>query len=271
MSTSPKVVLITGGSSGIGLACAKLFVAQKWQVAITGRNAETLNEAFLEISTSQNQLLTIVADVSRPEDCAAMVQQTVAHFGRLDCLINNAGISMRALFEEVQMEAFFQVMDINFKGMVYATKLALPHITAAKGNIIAISSIAGYRGLPGRTAYSASKFAMNGFMEALRLELKTQGVHVGVVSPGFTASNIRKRALKADGSPQGDSPLQENKLMSAEEVAEAIYGAVIHRKREVVLTTQGKLTVWVNKLLPTLADKLVFNHFKKEKDSPIGR
>jgi short-subunit dehydrogenase len=146
----------------------------------------------------------------------------------------------------------------------------LPHITAAKGNIIAISSIAGYRGLPGRTAYSASKFAMNGFMEALRLELQTQGVHVGVVSPGFTASNIRKRALKADGSPQGDSPLHENKLMSAEEVAEAIYWAVIYRKREVVLTTQGKLTVWVNKLLPTLADKLVFNHFKKEKDSPIG-
>lgn len=264
-----KTVIITGGSSGIGLATARHFLQHGWNVAITGRNADTLATACAELNLWHTQLLAIEADVSSMAACEAMVAQTLQTFGQIHCLINNAGISMRALFQDLQLKAFEQVMQINFMGTVYATKCALPHLIATKGSIVGISSIAGYRGLPGRTAYSASKFAMNGFLEALRLELMPAGVHVGVVSPGFTASNIRKRALKADGTPQGDTPLDEGKLMSAEQVAAEIYQCVTGRKREVILTTQGILAVWLNKLLPSLADKLVFNHFKKEKDSPV--
>ena len=128
-----------------------------------------------------------------------------------------------------------------------------------------ISSIAGYRGLPGRTGYSASKFAMHGFLEALRTELLPQGVHVLLACPGFTASNIRNVALAADGQAQGESPRDEQQMMSSEEVAEHICcSAVRQRRRDLVLTGQGKLTVWLNRLLPGLADKLVLKHFRKE-------
>ncbi|MEM7038439.1 MAG: SDR family NAD(P)-dependent oxidoreductase, partial [Bacteroidota bacterium] len=138
-----------------------------------------------------------------------------------------------------------------------------------KGSIIGVSSIAGFRGLPGRTGYSASKFAMHGFLESLRTEVLKKGVHVLVACPGFTASNIRKVALTADGSQQGDTPLKEKKLMSSEEVADHIYKATVRRKRTIVLTRQGKLTVWLNKRFPKFMDKMVYNHFAKEPDSPL--
>jgi short-subunit dehydrogenase len=162
-------------------------------------------------------------------------------------------------------------MEVNFWGTVNCTHFALPHITRSKGVIMGISSVAGYRGLPGRTGYSASKFAMQGFMESLRTELLHTGVHVMWVSPGFTASNIRNVARASDGSHQGETPLDEGKLMSAETCADHIFQAIEARKRTLVLTTQGKLAVWINKLLPGLADKLVYNHFLKEPDSPLKK
>jgi short-subunit dehydrogenase len=198
-----------------------------------------------------------------------MVADTIARFGQLDVLINNAGISMRALFQDLNLDVIRQVMDINFYGTVYATKYALPHILHTRGSILGISSIAGYRGLPGRTGYSASKFAMHGFLETLRTEVLDKGVHVMVACPGFTASNIRSAALTASGQVQGESPLEEGKMMSAEEVADRILKATRQRKRDLVMTTQGKLTVFLNKWLPGLTDRLVLNHFKKEKDSPV--
>jgi len=264
-----KVVLITGSTSGIGKAMAKSFGRAGAQVVIMGRNRTNLEGTAQELNQLHIRNLAILADVSKEADCARMVSETVAAFGKLDILINNAGISMRALFRDLDLEVIRKVMDINFYGTVYATKFALPHILKTKGSIIGISSIAGYRGLPGRTGYSASKFAMHGFLETLRTEVLNQGVHVMIACPGFTASNIRNSALTASGQVQGESPLDEGKIMSAEEVADIILKATQKRKRDVVMTAQGKLTVFLNKWLPGLTDKLVLNHFKKEKDSPV--
>lgn len=267
-----RVVLITGGSSGIGralvLACAQAGAA----VAFTGRDTSGLAQtsALLTSTVPDARHLAIRADVAVAADCHRSVAETVAAFGRLDVLINNAGISMRALFEDVNPAVLRRLMDVNFFGTVETTHAALPHLLASRGSIVGVSSIAGYRGLPGRTGYSASKFAMHGFLEALRTELRPRGVHVLLACPGFTASNIRQTALLADGRPQGDSPRDEAAMMQPDEVAAAILDAVHHRRRDLVLTGQGKLTVFLNRWLPSLADKLVYNHFVKE-EGGFGR
>ena len=266
-----KVVLITGGTSGIGKALAFAFGREGAKIAFSGRKQAGLDETSAELSAAGIDNLAIQADVSIEADCERMVQETVNKYGRLDILINNAGISMRALFEDLDLSVLRQVMDINFWGTVYSTKYALPYIKQAKGSIIGISSIAGYRGLPARTGYSASKFAMHGFLETLRTELLHSGVHVLLACPGFTASNIRNTALAADGKQQGETPREEEKMMSAEEVADRILKATIKRKRDLVMTTQGKMAVWINKLFPSLADKLVYNVMAKEKDSPLKK
>lgn len=266
-----KVVLITGGTSGIGKALAFAFGRAGAKVVVSGRNQQNLSSTSQELAAAGIDNLALNADVSVEEQCQRMVQETVDKYGRLDVLINNAGISMRALFEDLDLNVIRQVMDINFWGTVYSTKYALPYIKQAKGSVIGISSIAGYRGLPARTGYSASKFAMHGFLETLRTELLHSGVHVLLACPGFTASNIRNTALAANGQQQGETPREEEKMMSAEEVADRILQATIKHKRDLVMTTQGKLAVWVNKLFPSLADKLVYNVMAKEKDSPLKK
>lgn len=160
-------------------------------------------------------------------------------------------------------------MDINFWGCVYCTRYALKELQKNNGTVVGISSIAGYRGLPGRAGYSASKFAMQGFLEVLRTENLNSGLHVMWVAPGFTASNIRKTALDNQGNAQSETPLKESKLMTAEEVSDRILKAIIKKKRTRIMTFQGKLTVLMNKLFPSLTDKLVYNHFKKETGSPL--
>ena len=262
--TNLQVVLITGGSSGIGRALAVAFARAGAAVAFTGRDATGLALTRQLVERAGARALPLRADVSVPTDCHRAVAETIAAFGRLDVLVNNAGISMRALFEDVDTSVLRRLMDVNFFGTVETTKAALPHLLASRGSVVGVSSIAGYRGLPGRTGYSASKFAMHGFLEALRTELRPRGVHVLLACPGFTASNIRATALLADGQPQGISPRQEEKMMSPEAVADAIVRAVGRRQRDLVLTTQGRFTVFLNRWLPGLADKLVFRHFVKE-------
>jgi short-subunit dehydrogenase len=257
-------VLITGGTSGIGRACALAFGRAGYQVAVTGRDAVKLADTTQALAAAGVPCLGIRADVGDEHDAARAVQETVDRFGGLQVLINNAGISMRAKFADADLSVIKQLMQTNFFGTVFTTKAALPYITQSKGSIVGVSSIAGYRGLPGRTGYSASKFAMNGFLEALRTELLDEGVHVLTAAPGFTASNIRQVALAADGSAQGESPRDEDKMMSSEEVAAEILRAVQHRQRDMVLTGLGKVTVFLNKWLPGLSDKLVLNHFRKE-------
>lgn len=264
-----KVVIITGGSSGIGKAMAEVFGVNGSKIFITGRNLTDLHQAVTDLKSKGIDAHGFQADVSVEDDNRKMAEEAIQKFGRIDVLINNAGISMRALFSEVDLDVVKKVMDINFYGVLYATKYCLPEIMKHKGSVVGISSIAGYRGLPGRTGYSASKFALNGFLEVLRTEMLKKDVHVLTACPGFTASNIRKRSLTKDGTSQGESPRDEAAMMSAEECAQHIYRATVNRKKILILTGQGKLTVFLNKFLPGLTDKLVYNVMAKEANAPI--
>ena len=260
-----KIVVITGASSGIGKALSIEALQQGAKLGLCARSIDLLQKEFVDKSNT----ICVKTDVSKEEDCQHFIDAVLNKWGRIDVLINNAGISMRALFEDTEMSVVKELMDVNFWGAVYCTKFALPSIRQQKGTIVSVSSIAGYRGLPGRTGYSASKFALQGFSEALRTELLHTGVHVMWVSPGFTASNIRNTARNAEGNAQKETPLNESKLMSAATCAQIILNAAANRKRTIVMTFQGKLTVWLNKLFPSLADTLVYKHFLKEPGSPL--
>lgn len=262
-----KIVVVTGASSGIGKALAEEALSRGAKVAVCARSIDKLKSLFKE----SDRLFCYKADVSVEADCKAFMDAVIKRFGGVDVLVCNAGISMRALFEDVDLAVIKELMDVNFWGAVYCTKYALPSVLERKGAIVGVSSIAGYRGLPGRTGYSASKHAMQGFLESLRTELLHSGVHVMWVSPGFTASNIRNVARSNDGSAQGETPLEENKLMTAEVCARIILDGLAKRKRTVVMTTQGNMAVWLNKLFPGIADKLVYKHFLKEPDSPLRK
>ena len=264
-----KVVVITGASSGIGKACAMTFAKAGASIVIAGRDAEKLKKAETDLKKVTSDVLYITCDVGNESDSKRLIEETIKRFGKIDILINNAGISMRALFEETDLSVLRKLMDTNFWGTVYCTKYSLPHLLKSKGSVLGISSIAGKKGLPGRSGYSASKFAMEGFLETLRIENLKKNLHVLVVFPGFTASNIRNAALMKDGNMQGESPRDENKMMSADEVANRILNAIKKRKRDLILTSGGKFTVFMNRLFPSLMDKVVYNHMSKEKDSPF--
>ncbi len=264
-----KVVIITGGSSGIGRALAEKFGDNGAKLLITGRNVARLETAVESLTKKGISIHYFVGDVSIEENNKRMADVAILLYGRIDILINNAGVAMRALFEDSDLEVFKNVMDINFYGTVYATKYCLPHIIESKGSIIGVSSIIGRRGTPARTAYSASKFAMEGFLEALRMEVMKRGVHVLAACPGFTTSNIRLNAYTANGHEQGESPRNEENMMSAEVVADSIYRATKNHKRDIVLTVKGKLVVFLNKWLPQLMDNIVHNAMAKENDSPL--
>jgi len=270
MDFKNQVVIITGASSGIGKACAIEMAKRGANLVLAARQYVTLCELTAELEKQyQIKAVAVQADVSKEEDCAFLIKQAIMTFSRIDVLINNAGLSMRALFNDLDLSVLKNLMDVNFWGTVYCSKFALPEILKTKGTIVGVSSIAGYRGLPGRTGYSASKFAMNGFLEALRTELLKTGVNVLVACPGFTTSNIRIAALAENGEAHGETSMEEGKMMSPEEVARIIVDGIAGRKRTLIMTGQGKLTVWLNKLLPGLADNLVFKHFTKEKHALI--
>ncbi len=256
-----KVVVITGGSDGIGKALVELFLQEGAKVATCGRNYDKLYK--LQSDHSGKPLVIHAADVSKENDCTQFIEEVIKQFGTIDILINNAGISMRSLVTDVALDTIRKVMDINFWGTVYCTKLALPYIIKNKGTVVGVSSIAGYRGLPGRSGYSASKYAVNGWLESLRTELLDSGTNVMWVCPGFTTSNIRNAALNKDGNAQGESPMDEGTMMSSEECANHILKAIIKRKRTLVLTFTGKRTVFMNKFFPSLTDKMVRKFFFK--------
>jgi dehydrogenase/reductase SDR family member 7B len=264
-----RVVVITGASSGIGKALAEEFAAKGSKVVLAARSIDKLESTRQALSAAGVSVLTVPCDVTIENDCRNLVEKAVAEFGTIHVLINNAGISMRALFADLDLNVLRQIMDTNFWGAVYCTRFAMPYLLANKGSLVGISSIAGKKGLPGRTGYSASKFALEGFLETLRTENLKKNLHVLVACPGFTSSNIRSKALGKDGSVQGESPRNEQKMMQPGEVASRIYSAVVHRKRDLILSTDGKLTVWLNKFFPAWMDKMVYNHMAKEPDSPF--
>jgi short-subunit dehydrogenase len=259
-----KVVIVTGGTDGIGKALVEELLALGAKVATCGRDNDKLYR--LQSSYPSYPLHTMVADVSNENDCRRFIETTIKFFGGIDILINNAGISMRALLKDADIEVIRKVMEINFFGAVYCTKYALNSIIERKGTIVGVSSIAGYRGLPARSGYSASKFALQGWLEAIKIELKQDGVHVMWVCPGFTTSNIRNAALDKHGASQGESPMDENSMMTAQVCARHILKAIEKKKRTLVLTFTGKETIFLNKFFPWLADRFVQNfYFKKGK------
>ena len=257
-----KIVVITGCLDGMGKALVAQFLAHGAKVATCGRTQSKLDELGSEFNSPN--LMVFAADVSKQGDCISLIEKTVKEWGTIHILINNAGISMRALVKEVSIDTLKNVMDINFWGSVYCTMTALPFITQNKGVIVGVSSIAGYRGLPGRSGYSASKYALNGWLEALKTELYGSGTHVMWVCPGFTTSNIRNAALDKDAKAQGESPMDEGEMMTSEACATHIIDAIAKRKRTLVLTFTGKRTVFMNKFFPAWADKLVHQFFFKE-------
>ena len=256
-----KVVIVTGGTDGIGKALVDALLTQGAKVATCGRNHDKLYH--LQSQHPSAHLHTMVADVSNENDCRRFIETTIKFFGGIDVLINNAGISMRAVLKETSTDTLRKVMDINYFGVVYCTKYALDSIIERKGTIVGVSSIAGYRGLPGRSGYSASKYALQGWLESIRTELMHDGVHVMWVCPGFTTSNIRNAALNKDAQSHGETPMDEEKMMSSEECADHILRAIRKKKRTLVLTFTGKRTVFLNKFFPKLADRLVYNFFFK--------
>lgn len=272
MQTSKgKVMIVTGASSGIGRALVGEALARGMRVGMAARRLQDMEEYLEQMGVKPDRTLAVKADVSSETDCRDLIDQCTKHFGRLDVLVNNAGLSMRALFRDTDIRVLERLMQVNFWGSVYCTKYALPWLLKSRGSVVGVSSVAGFKGLPGRTGYSASKFALQGFLEALRTENRPHGLHVLIACPGFTASNIRQTALGADGQQQGESPRAEDRMMTAETVAVRLLNAIEKRKRFLVLTTQGKMTWWLNKIFPSWVDTLVFNHMAREPDSPFAR
>lgn len=263
-----KVVIVTGASSGIGKALAYEFASRGAILVLAARRIDRLEQIKNDLAAGK--VLIVQADVSVEEDCQKMIDLAISKFGRIDVLVNNAGISMRALFADVELDVIKKLMDVNFWGTVYCTKSALPHLLKTKGSVVGVISIAGHVGLPGRTGYSASKYAIRGFLDALRIENLKNGLHVLVAAPGFTASEVREASLTKDGSAQGKTPRNESKMMTAEKCAWHIANGVQKRKRQIILTfVEGKFTVFLGKFMPRLLDKLTYNHMRKEPNSPF--
>ena len=266
-----KVVLITGASSGIGLALSWVAAKNNCNLMLTGRNQDALDNLKIEIHNKfpNSQVQILAGDISNEPFCHDLIKNCIQHFNKIDVLINNAGMSMRGLLNDTDLSVLKRLMDVNFWGAVYLTKYALPYLLQSQGSVIGVSSIAGFKGLPARTGYSSSKFALQGFLESLRNENHKTGLHVLIACPGYTESNIRKTALNANGDVQGETPLNESKLMSAEEVAEKIWQAYEKKSWYIIMTLQGKLAVWINKLWPRLADWLTYRVISKEPNSPF--
>ena len=252
-----KTVLITGASEGIGRALALALAPQRAQLALNARNETRLAETVRECTARGAVALALPADVSRQEDCAAMVARAVAHFGALDVLVNPAGITMWSRFDALgDLGVFTQLLATNYLGAVYATAAALPALKATRGLIVAVASIAGLTGVPERTGYAASKHAMVGFFESLRIELAGSGVDVTIVAPDFVVSETHRRAVGPDGRPLGITPMRESHLMSADECARLIVAAMRRRDRLLITSARGRFGRWARLIAPAVVDRI---------------
>ena len=264
-----KVVVITGASSGIGEAMAFVYAAQGACVVLGARSTEKLQLIAGDIRAKGGKAAYCRVDVTDPAECRELIETAVRTFGGVDVLICNAGISMRALFDDVELDVLHRLMDVNFWGTVNCCKYALPYLQASHGSIVGISSVAGLHGLPGRTGYSASKYAMTGFLETLRIENLKKGLHVMVACPGFTASNVRFAALTADGTQQGETPRDEAKMMTPEQVAHIVARGIRRRKRLCLMEAEGRATHFVKKFAPAFLDRMFYMVMAREPDSPL--
>ena len=254
---SGKAIVITGASDGIGAELSRQLAAPGVSLALAARNAEKLEQVRQQCEARGARAVAVRCDVSSERDCRDLVDTAAAQLGGLDILINNAGVSGHALLEEVTDFGWYeQMMRVNFFGTLWCTRHALPHLKARRGLAVGVCSLAGKHGIPGRTAYSPSKSAQAAFLEALRIELLGSGVDVTVVYPGVVLTGIRVNGYGADGKPAGRSGLDEKGAMSVEECARQIAGAIAGRKRELIMTAQGRIGQWVKLIAPGLVDRM---------------
>ncbi len=252
-----NVMIVTGASSGIGRALSLQLAEQGAWLALAARDVVQLETVAEECRRYSGRAIVVPTDVAEQAQCQKLVEQTVAEYGRLDTLINNAGISMWTPFEQLQDLSIFEtIMRVNYLGAVYCTYYALPYLRKTRGRLVAVSSLGGKSGLPTRSGYSASKHAMVGFFDSLRMELVGSEVSVTIIYPGFVTSAIRERAYGADGKPLGKSPVREAEVMSTEECARIMVKAMARRKREEVMTLRGKLGQWVKLIAPGVVDQM---------------
>jgi short-subunit dehydrogenase len=252
-----NVTVITGSSSGIGRELAFQLAKQRAWLTLASRDSLRLEGVAHQCREYGAKALAVPTDVSREEECRTLVDQTLKEYGRIDTLINNAGITMWARFDEIQdLSIAERVMHVNYFGSVYCTYHALPHLKETRGRIVGISSLTGKSGVPARSAYAASKHAMAGFFDSLRIELADSGVSVTMVYPDFVATQTRERALGPDGKPLGKSPVHETKVMTAETCARLILDAAALRRRQRVLSFRGRLGQWTKLVAPGLVDRM---------------
>ena len=257
-------VVITGASLGIGKELARQLAEQGARLALAARNAAQLNDVAAECRARGAKVLVVPTDVTEPAQCKNLVEQTVKEFGRIDTLINNAGVGMWAMFDQVQdLTIFDRIMRANYLGSVYCTFYALPYLKQTRGRIVSISSLAGKTGVPARTAYAASKHAMVGFFDSLSVEIARDGVSVTMVYPDFVATGGRFRNLGADGKPVVNAPAYAANTMTSEACARLILRGVAKRDREIYVSTRGKIGQWVKLLLPNLIDRIALRAIEK--------
>jgi short-subunit dehydrogenase len=252
-----NVVVITGASKGIGAELARQLAARGAKLVLAARNLPELDAVAAQCRASGAKVVTVKADVALDRDCQAVIAGAVLAFGRVDTLVNNAGVSMWARFEDIRdVSVLERIMQVNYMGSVYCTRHALPYLRQSRGRLVGISSLAGRTGVPTRTGYAASKHAMTGFFDSLRIELEGSGVTVTMVYPGFVATGIRENATGPDGMPILVSPVREGAVMSAAECAGRIVRAIGRRDREVVMTARGRMGLWLKLLAPSLVDRI---------------
>ncbi len=252
-----NVCIITGASAGIGRELALLLAENGAWLALAARNERRLHATAEACRQVGGRALVVPTDVSREADCRTLIERTIAEYGRLDTLVNNAGISMMARFEEIQdLSVMKRITEVNYYGSVYCTHYALPHLLQSKGRIVGVSSLTGKTGVPTRSFYAATKHAMAGFFDSLRIELAESGVSVTMIYPGFVESEVRERALGPDGQPRGQSHIEESTAMPADECARLIARAAARRQREWVMTLKARIGMWVKLIAPGLMDKV---------------
>jgi short-subunit dehydrogenase len=262
-----QVIVITGASDGIGAEMARQWATRhKDQVALVlaARSIDKLEAVAASCRASGAQVHVQRCDVGVQADCIALIAAAVKAFGRIDTLVNNAGMSAHANLADVSDLGWYEtLMRINHWGSVWCTHAALPHLKASRGRLVAVASLAGLVGVPGRTAYCGTKFAMTGFFEALRIELASDGVSVTIAYPGVVATEIRYRGFDAQGHPAGKSGLDERGAMSVEECARLIVNGSEARRREIVMSAKGKLGRWLKLIAPSVVDRLALKALKQ--------
>jgi short-subunit dehydrogenase len=271
-AASTHVIVVTGASDGIGAELARQWAERRGAalgLVLAARSVDKLEQVAAQCRAHGARVHVQRCDVSRPDDCRALVEATVTTFGGIDTLVNNAGMSAHARFEDVTDLAWTEeLMRINHWGAVRCTQAALPHLKARRGRIVAVASLAGLVGVPGRTAYSATKFAMVGFFEALRTELRGSGVSVTIAYPGVVATEIRRRGFDARGLPAGRSGLDERGAMPVETCARLIVDGAEARRRDIVMTARGKMGRWLKLVAPDLVDRIALRALAREERAP---